>query len=315
MTFRRTRRDVLGATTGLGLALAAGCLDGGGENEPDAGDDGDGGGDDSRPTYREWILAAVASNEVDPSDLTFAQFDLTAIDAVSDSLPDEQERGLREAATNNTYQLAEKLETDSIDSTFSFDARGTTDGTGNVNCRGMEGAFDVSPLREEMEAADDVDRETIAGYDVYTMSRSSIALRSDRVVAVTGEISTEARASLLERVESDDVESTGDGNDVETLAGHLDDGATAIGDFRSSMTAADVRGWGGSVAFDDQEATVRQVTLYDEEPDDETIDSVESDLADGYGLGRYEETTADVNGRTIVVTAVTETERYRGVPW
>lgn len=300
---------MLGVTTGLGLALA-GCLDDGAGNRTDGG----GGSGGSRPTYREWVLAAAASSTVDLSELTVSRFDLTAIGAVSDSLPNEQERGLREAAYQDTHGLAEKLGTERVDGTFSFDARGTADGAENVNCWGLEGTFDVDPLREEIEEEEDVDRETIAGFDVYATSRSSIALGSKRVV-VNGEISAEERASLLERVESGTVEGGGDGDDFETVVGHLDDGATVIGDFRSSMNADDMSGLGGSVAFDDREATVRRVTLYDGAPGDETIEDVESDLEEGYGLGGYEETSVDVDGRAVIVTAAVETERYRGVPW
>lgn len=320
MDSRRTRRDVLGVTAGLGLSLAAGCLDDGaatGAGEGDGNDDGDGG----RPTYQEWVLAASASSEIDISDLTFVQFDLTALDAVSESLPAEMERGLREAAYTDAGELADKLGPERVDATFSFDARGTADGTGTVGCRGLEGTFDVDPLREEIEEETDMDHQRIAGFDVYSGTWSSIALSSTFVVDVSGELGAEETTSLLERVESGEFATDGGGDgdrgsdDFEILVSHLDDGATAIGDFRSSMNTADVSGWGGSVAFDDEEATIRLVELYDDAPDDETIADAESDVAEGYGLGAYGDASVDVDGRAIVVTARVETEQYRGVPW
>ncbi|QSW98673.1 hypothetical protein [Haloterrigena alkaliphila] len=318
MDSRRTRRDVMSVAAGLGLVLA-GCLDGGANEAGDGngGNDGDGG----RPTYQEWVLAASASSEVDLSELTFVEFDLTAVDAVSESLPDEQAQGLRDAAYADAGQLAEELGTDGIDATFSFRTRGATDGTEPVNCLGLEGTFDVEPVREAIEAETDMAHQRIEEFDVYSGSGSSIALSSAFVVDVSGGVSAEEMASLLERVESGDFESDdggdGDGNsvDFETLVSHLDDGATAIGDFRSSMNTADVSGWGGSVAFDDGEATIRLVELYEDAPDDETVADAESDAAEGYGLGAYEDASVDADGRAIVTTARVDTEEYRGIPW
>ena len=316
MNSRRTRRDLLSATAGLGLTVAAGCLDDGGTNV--AGDGNrDGDGDGGRPTYQEWVLAASASSEIDISDLTFVEFDLTAIDAVSESLPDGIAQDLREAAYADAGRLAEELGTEGIDATFSFSAQGTADGTGPVRCRGLEGTFDVDPVREEIENETDMDHRQVAGFDVYSATRTMIALSSAFVVNVSGELGTEQSTALLERVESGDFESdgVGDGDDFETLVSHLDDGATAIGDFRSSMNTADVSGWGGSVAFDDGEATIRLVELYDDAPDDETIADAETDVEEGYGLGAYEDASVDADGRAIVTTARVDTERYRGVPW
>ena len=307
----------MSATAGLGLVLA-GCLDDSGADEAGDGDGSSDGGDD-RPTYQEWVLAASASGDVDLSDLTFVQFDLTAVDAVSKSIPDEQARGLRDAAYADAGQLAEELGTDGIDATFSFRARGTADGTEPVRCRGLEGTFDVEPVREAIEAETDMTHQRIEGFDVYSGSGSSVALSSAFVVDVNGAIGAEEMASLLERVESGDFESDGGGDgdtdDFETLVSHLDDGATAIGDFRSSMNTADVSGWGGSVAFDDGEATIRLVELYEDVPDDETVADAESDVADGSGLGAYGDASGDVDGRAIVTTARGDVEDYRGVPW
>lgn len=297
---RRTRRDVLGATAGVSLALAAGCLDDGDATETDGTDEtGD------RSSYLEWALAASASSDIDLSELRFEQTDHAAIDAVSDSLPTETEAGLRESAY--ILDVDERLGEENVDTVFSFYA-------GSVSCSGFEGTFDVTPFREEAENESDTEHRTIEGVDVYSGPGSATVLSSGRLVEISGVSDV---GSIVERVEAGGLEP--EDEYLELVERHLD-GAVVYGDLQPRSDGGDGTevtelGYGSSVEFDGEETSIRLVSFYDGAPDDEAIAEAEADADEYSESGAYDDASVTVDGRALVLTVSVQTDRFTESPW
>lgn len=314
MNTQRTRRELLGGTVGIGLALAAGCLDEsdsetGSPNENDAGES-DEEVDTDRSLYHEWIGAA--SSQFDFSTFWFRYVDTRELESVFGSLSRRAESRLEREAYAIGTQIEDEVGRENVHETLAFgNSPQSVDEPGTVACELLEGTFDVDWLRDELEA-DDRDHTQVAGFDIYADEYWPIAISQNSIVFPHRESDLDEFESVLERVESNDYE-PGDIDDFERLDDLLGGGTFVTGEVAGEPLPGaryDQIGYGESFSFETLTTTARTAILFDDRPDDEFVEEIRTDFDEHGWYGFRDELIVELMDSAIVATASGPTEQF-----